>query len=247
MLITQALIVPDLHCKDEHKPTVKIAMQLAEEFKPGYLVYLGDCFDATGISRFRDRRMTEEDGVYCTADEINYFKKFIYDPLKEACKKKGKYPKILWCGGNHDEFRIREAIAHTPDRAKLLNIHKIFPDADICEYGDSHKIGKLYFTHGDYHNDAHAKKHVLIYGRSICYAHNHSIQSYTYISKGDRQPHKAQSMGCACNKNPDYIRNKNNAWQHALGFCYFRSTGEFNLYTIEIINNKAVFNGKLYG
>lgn len=239
----KALIIPDIHAPLEHKPTIKIAIKLARDLKPDYIVYLGDCFDATGISRWRDKRVTEEDGVWATGQEIEYFKKNIYDPLKKAS---GKRVKILWCGGNHDEERTRLAIADTPDRKKILDIRKIFPDAKICEYGEYHKIGKLVFTHGDYHNDAHAKKHVLTYGSSVCYGHTHNIQSYTMIAKADKNPHKAQSMGCACNKNPEYIRSKSNAWQHALGVAYFQPNGNYNLYTVEVIRGEAMFNGKTY-
>ena len=241
-----ALIIPDIHAPFEHKPTIKIAMKLGAYLKPNYLVYLGDCFNANGISRFRDKRQTEEDGVYETAKEIVYFNKKIYQPLQEKCKRGKTKPLVYWCGGNHDEVRTRESIANTPERSYILDIRSIFSDAMICAYGDYHKIGKLIFTHGDYCNEFHAKKHLTTYLSSVVYGHTHAIQSYSLTGKADRNPHKALSMGCACEKTVPYIKTKNSSWQHALGVCYFDAKGNYNLYVVEIINNSCMFNGRTF-
>ena len=80
-------------------------------------------------------------------------------------------------------------------RAGFLDIKKIFSDADMFEYGEKNKIGRLYFTHKDYRNDTHSKKNTLVYVSSVCYGNTFLIQVYANIAKSDKKPHKAKPLG----------------------------------------------------
>lgn len=243
------LILPDIHCPYEDKKAVKVALKIARDLKPDILTYIGDCIDAEGISKYTVK--TAGRGVGEVIREIKYFRENIYDPFKKACKPE----RILWCGGNHDYQRIYDLIAKMrakgeEDMADMfkekLDLQKNFPDAEIVPWNESHKIGHLYLTHGTYHNDAHAKKHVTAYEDNVVYGHLHSIQTYTKVTKGSKQAHKATCLGCLCNTNPEYLKNKPNSWIHAVGIAYFFPNGNFNLYTIEIINGRCIWNGKIY-
>ena len=176
-----------------------------------------------------------------THKEMVGFKKDIYDPMKELAPK----AKIKWTGGNHDEQRTREAIEENPDRAHLISIPKMFPDADLCEYNQHIKIGKVYFTHGVYVNDAHAKKTTTNFEDNVIYGHTHDSQEYTKITLGN-DVHAGVSMGCGCNVNPDYMKNRPNSWVHIVGVIYWLPNGNYNLYKIMVFNGQAIFNGKLY-
>jgi len=241
--VSSALVIPDIHYPFHDPKTVGIAIQLAKDIKPDKIILLGDCFDAKNLSKkFKDPNLTMEQGVYLTRKEMLGFREEVFLPLWKA----GGECEVLWCGGNHDLTRTEEAIRDEPDRGELIDTRKMFPEAKICSYGEYHKVGKLLFTHGDYCNDAHAKKHVLMYGSPVIYGHTHTFQTYTSIAKSDSKPHMAISLGCACKKDPEYIKNKANAWVHAVGVCYFFKSGEFNFYPVQVINGRTIFNGIIY-
>lgn len=235
-----ALIIPDVHSPYEHQPTIDIATQIAKDLKPKHLVFIGDCFDAEHLGRWT--KTTVEEGIYKTVKEIEHFKNRVYLPLVKACGK----PKVYWTGGNHDMQRIKEVIEEMPERAELLDLKKHFPDCTMCEYGEYIKIGKIVYTHGTYHNDAHAKKHAMNFMANVVYGHTHTHQVYVHPSRLDQHPHKATSIGAACELNPGYMKNRPNSWVNAVAVAYYQKNGNYNLYVIEINQNKCVFNGKLY-
>ena len=243
-----ALILPDIHYPYHDKKCLSIVTQIAKDIQPDIGVYLGDNFNADGISKYTHKKM--ETGIYETAKEIQGFYDKIHAPLSVLV------PDWLWCGGNHDVQRIDDLLGKLSAKGveqglidhytDMLNLNKHFPDIDICKWNEAHKIGKLYFTHGTYHNDAHAKKHALTYGGSVVYGHLHTFQSYTSISLGTGQQHKATSIGCLCNLNPSYLKNRPTGWIHGFAVAYIQDNGNYNLYPIEIVSGKCVFNGKLY-
>jgi len=238
------IIIPDLHYPIHDKKYLKTLFALTKDVNPDYLIYLGDCFDAYGISQFARRDGIDmEIGVWQTHKEILGFKEVIYDPLKAMCK---KGTEIYWTGGNHDEQRTREAIEQFPDRKQLLDLQTNFPDAKICQYNESIKIGKVFFTHGVYTNDAHAKKHTIAFEGNVVYGHTHTAQEYIKSTHGNNGTHGGFSMGCGCNNNPEYMKNRPNSWVQMIGVIYFHDDGNFNLYKIFINKGKAIFNNKLY-
>lgn len=240
----KGIIIPDLHYPVHDKKYLKTLFAITEDVKPDYLIYLGDCFDAYGISRHaKQDGLDIEEGVWETYKEILGFKKDIYEPMKKLAK---KGVQIKWTGGNHDEQRTREAIEALPSRAELLDLKLHFPDADICQYNESIRIGKVQFTHGIYTNDAHAKKSTLNFEDNIVYGHTHTSQEYTKVTMGEHDVHAGISMGCGCNKNPDYMKNKPNSWVHMIGVIYFWPNGNFNLYKVIVLGGKAIFNDKFY-
>ena len=110
-----------------------------------------------------------------------------------------------------------------------------------------YKIGKLSLCHGLYTNQYHARKHVDIFGTSVIYGHNHDVQEHTRITYGNTEVHKGKSIGCLCDVSPSYLKNKPNKWVHAFSVVYTYDDGNFNEYTINIINGQFVWNGKPYG
>jgi len=167
--IKVGVIIPDLHYPYNNKQYTKLLKKLVNDLKPNHLIYLGDCFDGYGISKYAKKDgLDEEQGVYDTHKEIIGFKEDIYDPLRELSHKNVE---IHWAGGNHDLARTEEMIEKMPERAGLLDVRKLFPDANICSYNDFIHIGNAHFTHGIYHNDAHAKKHVTACEGNIFYGH----------------------------------------------------------------------------
>ena len=153
--IQTALFVADIHYPSHDKRVLDIARQIAKDLNPDYLCLLGDCFNADGISKFTIKNWKV--GAYETVAEIKRFKKNYYEPLVKTCKKS----KIKYCLGNHEnrtrdflsKVKQKEGLHAYKDWSEKFNLKSYFKKADIKEYNKCHKIGRLYFTHGEYHND----------------------------------------------------------------------------------------------
>jgi predicted phosphodiesterase len=236
-----AIVIPDLHVPYHSREVVNIAINLIKDTNPDHVILLGDCFDAEYLGRWTASGV--EEGIYKTIEEIDMFTKEVYEPIKKVAKK----AKLYWTGGNHDMQRIKEVIEELPDRAKQLNLKKMFPDIKMTEYNEWVKIGKMYFTHGVYTNSHHSKKTADMWQSNVMYGHVHDVQQYTKQTLVDKQPIISISLGSACSRNPGYMKNRPNNWVHALGIVYFQKCGQFTAYTPIIVDGKMVFNGKLYG
>jgi len=244
-----ALILPDIHYPYHDKQCLKIVEQVAKDLNPEYLVYLGDAINADGISKYTHKKM--EKGIIETSEEIDGFVTDIHNVLSPLIN-----GQIYYTGGNHCTERISNLLSKLEQKdeepkviafyKELLSMENKMKDVKFCRWNESIKIGKLHFTHGTYHNDAHAKKHALAYGSSVVYGHLHTVSSHTVTSRGSGQSHRATSLGCLCNLNQGYLQNRPTGWSQGFGVAYFQDNGDFNLYPVDIIKGKCIFNGKLY-
>jgi predicted phosphodiesterase len=245
--IKTAFVLSDLHFPYHHEPTVEIAKQICKDLNPDHFVYLGDNFDAEGISRFTERSL--ERGIGDTIKEIEGFT-YLHKEFKRICKKAQFY----WCGDNHCTKRIADLLEKCEAKRwyerldyckREFDLKRLFPEVKFCEYNESHKIGKLHFTHGEYCNDSAAKKHATAWGGNLVFGHVHTCMSYTLRQKSD-YPKQATALGCACTHSPKYMNNQSHGWIHCLGVVYFFPDGNYNLYPIQIHKRKCIFNGKVY-
>ena len=239
------IMISDAHYPYHNKPYLKSAIELCNDLKPEYFIKGGDMFDAYYLSKYAKADGYDiEEGIYKTHEEILAYKKNWYEPIKNAC---AKNVKVFWCGGNHDEKRVRLAIKKVPGRKQLLNLKAIFPEIKIVKYNKMIKIGKFSATHGTYCNDAHAKKHAIQFGRNIHYGHLHTIQTYSHPIQGTHRTLTADCVGCACELELEYMDNKPNGWRNAITVIYFADNGDYTKYVIPVHNGKFIFNGKQYG
>ena len=90
------------------------------------------------------------------------------------------------------------------------------------------KVGKLYFTHGEYLNKFHAATTANSFMRAVKYSHTHQRQSFTNVSALDvRDFHIAESVGCLCNRNPTYGHGRPNSWVHGFNYSIVNPDGSF--------------------
>jgi hypothetical protein len=82
-------------------------------------------------------------------------------------------------------------------------------------------------------------------GDNVFYGHTHSVQSFTKTNY-DRQPIVGTGVGCLCDLNPAYRRNKPNSWVNGLLFAYLDKSGLFTAYNPIIIDGKFWWGGKQY-
>lgn len=250
-MIKKAVVIADCHYPHYDKKVFEIIKQITKDTKPDYLVYLGDCIDANGISKFTAKNFAE--GALETVEEIKGFKKDYFEPLQALLKPKAK---TIWTFGNHTQPRIDDFLSKLADSKytaqyklykDLLNIPKYFPEATFRDYNDFYKIGKLVFTHGEYHSKNHALKHVTDYGKSVMYGHMHTYEVATATTKGTKKVHSAISIPCSCRLDMKYKKKRSSSWVNGLAVVDFLPNGDFHEHILKIINGKTIYNNKIYG
>lgn len=237
----------DIHGKSRHKPTIRIFRKIAKELNPDIIVFGGDNEDFDGISRFTAKNINK--GMKEAIEERKWFTKNIYEPIiKDAGN-----PEVYICLGNHDGQRVEDVISKMRERddnfradsfEEKIDPKKFFKNAKICSYNQYHKIGKILFTHGTYHGLNHAKKHADVFGTNVCYGHIHTHSVFTRTNLGIS--HESVSMPCACDLNPSYMKQKQTSWVNGFGIHYILPNGNFQTYVVKVINNKTIWNGKIY-
>jgi len=119
-------------------------------------------------------------------------------------------------------------------------------DWEVIPYHQTTKIGKLYFHHGEYTAKYHSGKMVDVYERNIIYGHLHTFQAFTKVTPVDGSAHMAMSMPCACDLNPQYMKDKPSAWVNGFGVFYIQDNGNFNVVPVIATKGHFVFNGVYY-
>lgn len=238
------LALPDIHYPENI--SLKPILSLCEDVG-GFdiVVLLGDALDMTPISHWLKDRRRKLEGKRLLKD-YEGFMRDILNPLAEA----NPGAQFVWTIGNHEDW-VERYIDYNPEMEGLIEPqhHITLPDDRKIKWiplNDVFRIGHLSYTHGAFSNKYHAYKHVITYGNLI-YGHTHTVQAYTEVSPfGRSDTHKAQSIGCLCNKSPAYLRGRKNQWVHAFNVAYVHKNGLFNDYTIHINNGRFVFNGETY-
>ena len=149
--------------------------------------------------------------------------------------------------GNHCEW-IEKYIDRIPELEGFAEIEKCLDlkSWEVIPYHKTAKIGKLYFTHGDFTGIHHSKKTVDTFEKNIVYGHAHTLQIHTKVTPIDGDAHSAISMPCACDMNPDYMRDKASAWVSGFGVFYIQPNGNFNVYPVISSKGSFILNGKYY-
>ena len=56
----------------------------------------------------------------------------------------------------------------------------------------------------------------------------------------------ATSLGCLCNLNPYWLRNKPNKWMHCFGMFWLKDNGEFQMDVKIVVRGETIINGKVF-
>jgi hypothetical protein len=164
------------------------------------------------------------------------------DLLQAAARNKNKDAQIVILQGNHD-WRIENVIDKEPKLEGMIEMEKNlhFDKRRITywkywEHRKPYKIGKALFIHGEYTNDAHAKKHALNFNHNLFYGHTHDRQLYSKTTLG--RTIQAESMGTLSRYDLPYMGKKPSNWVQCFGTFYFQSNGNFNHYVTNVINHE---------
>ena len=241
---------------DDHNPMIipqKANLQLIKDIQPTHLINGGDALHLSYLRAIANAKgrvslsIEEWNKIQSALKEDYRSYNVILDGRDAAVPENCEKTLLI---GNHDYY--------------LEILSKKCPDIEIFDYkkhlrlkergyrvvplNKEHTIGKLYFVHGIYFLDHHAKKTASVYHRNIRYGHKHDVQEYTTTTPlGQWDAYNAKSCGCNCDTNPDYIRAKPNAWTHAVYLAYVWPDGSFSDYVIKSVSGKFVYGNRIYG
>jgi len=241
-VIKRGIAIGDIHFPDHDEASIRIFFDFLKDFEPDYLLLTGDQMDMGCISGFNKAKPKLTEGKRLKR-EYRGFQRGILDPIMDISPDSKKYFFI----GNH-EYRTNRLIEQSPQYEGFIEVENNLDleSYTVVPFNECINLGEMYFIHGDYYNKYHSEKNVRVYGKHIFNWHCHTNQIFTMHSPINRLPRQGVSIGCMCNKNPDYKRNKPNNWVHQFMYFYMYGNGQFSYYTPIIVNNRVVINDKLY-
>jgi hypothetical protein len=241
-LVSKGIAAFDYHFPLHDKACHRIVLKAIELVKPNHFVFGGDQLNLACISHHNKGKIKLLENERITKDFAG-FQKNILNQIEAALPKNCKKYFMI---GNH-EYWIDRLIEDNPQLEGLMELEK---NLDLSKYqvvpfNEILKIGEMHFIHGIYVNKYHAEKHSRIYQKMLFYGHLHTNQVYTSIAPTTSLPKQSVGVGCLCNRNAEYMRNKPNDWLHQFLIWYMFDDGTFVYQTPIIIHGKTVINGKV--
>lgn len=242
-VIKRGVALFDIHYPEHNKECMNIVFKFLKDFKPDYLVLGGDQMDFNCISHHNKGKVRLLENARLKRD-YRGFQADILDKITESIPKScEKYFMI----GNH-EYWVERLV---DDNAQLEGLVEVENNLDledwkITSFNKVLTLGEINFIHGFYTGKYFSEKNIRVYSKNIFCGHLHTNQVFTSISPLKCLPKQGVGIGCLCNKNPYYMRNKPNSWVHQFLFWYEFADGNFAYYTPIIINGRCIINNKLY-
>lgn len=237
----KALILPDVHI--DHKGYDKVygvVKKFVSDFEPDIIYLLGDFADCASLSGWDLSKKRKMEGRRHAKEIKNVDKELSYLSTHTD--------KLVWLEGNH-EYRVERYLDDHPEVEGLIEYQEQIDlkkyNCEWVPYNKIYKVGKLNMIHGRYANKYHAAKHSGKIDGNLVYCHTHVPQRFCSI-KENATPRSVWCLGCLCKKNPSYLKGAEGAWLHGFGILYVAGNGEFNLYSVDIINNRFYWGGKSY-
>lgn len=243
--IKTGICVFDLHHPYHNKTLWMNILEISSRLKPDYFIFGGDNMDMDAVNHWEidkgNKRGMEGKRLRHSYDT---FQSEVLDKVEEVlpdyCRKIFMYGNHeLWCENYIDKIPELEGFAEI-ERNLKLNEWEVIP------YRQTVKIGKMYFHHGEYTGKYHSGKMSDVFERNIIYGHLHSFQAFTKVTPVDGNAHMAMSMPCACDLNPQYMRDKPSSWVNGFGVFYLQDNGNFNIYPVIALHGHFIFSGKYY-
>lgn len=248
------IVLPDIHDQLGNKksvkakaihPALKCAETVIREYQPDRVLYLGDITDMSCLSRFdRDKRGLMEGRRYQREiDAVNYLLDRHYYLSQDA--------EFIYMEGNHED-RVPRYLEYHPEMIGKIDYAKDVKlqerHIEFIRYNNTYKIGHALFMHGFDASIHHSMRMARTYPKSLFYAHTHDVQMTGFVSPIDmKEVRIATSLGCLCNLNPSWLRNKPNKWMHAFGMLWTKDNGEFQMDIKFVIRGTTIINGKEIG
>lgn len=253
----KAIVLPDIHWPLHNKKAVAVVFKFIKWFKPDIVILGGDAMEMGPACHWDKEKgnLRKSEGQRLLKD-YQGFDKDILTPIEQMCPKARK----IYLGGNHelwaerlvDEFPALEGIVEVENALKLEQRGwEWIPYLVKQQNGGVHKgllrLGKLTIVHGEYTNKYHASKTADTFQKSVLYQHTHDLQMYTKVTVEDPNDyHSCFSIGCLCDRSPQYLWGKPNRWVHAFAVIYLQDNGAYNVYVPVIVKGKFIYAGQLF-
>lgn len=245
----------DLHWGYErragHKVTLhdqkalNVALKFIADFKPDHVILGGDTLDCGAISHHNHGKPGAVEGFRLLSD-ANELRKALIEPI-ESLKTKS----LTYIVGNHEDW-LTDLVEQIPALEGIVDVRsmlKLSKKWEIIPIGESTKLGKLIFIHGDQikGGEHSAKWATVAYEANVRFGHHHTYQVYTKTSAIDSNGHTGIAIPCLCRKGPKYGGGSPNRWVQGFSWGYIGGPNNtFNDYVSVIINGVATINGKSY-
>src|SRR3990172_295668 len=243
--IERVLALPDIHYPLHDERALSAVEAFIPDFNPTIVVYPGDQLQMDCVSHWLEDKRRRLEGQRLLKDYEGFNR--VLD-RHMALAPNAKYVFIF---GNHEDWCEQYIDLH-PEMEGMLEVEHALRLRErgiaVVPFGQAYQVGHLWYIHGVYTNEHHAKATALAYRRNVRYGHTHDVQHFTITSPVDVEDRiSAASIGCLCNVNPHYLRMRPNRWQLGFNVAYVRPEGTFNDYTVAIIQGKFTFEGQTYG
>lgn len=241
MSLTIALCDTHLDHTMPFVPAYVVAKKFCKDMVPDEIVMVGDLLDLPYLAKWnKDTPLLVEGRRYQRDCEM---------ARKELTELNDTCGRMVFLEGNH-ENRVTRFIEQNPLLEGSLDICRDFGlddlHIDFYPMNAVYASGKLNFTHGWFWNKHHAMKHLNAMGDHLFYGHTHDHQVVIKQVRAKRDPYIAMSMGCLCELNPYWKRNRPNEWVNGLGYFEIGPSGNFTPLFIPIIDGEIVFDGHVW-
>ena len=239
----RVVALPDVHLDSlgQMHPSYLAAKRFVKEVKPQILILLGDFMEMGCFSRWNKNRPK-------LMEERRYLNdvRLARQELEELRPHVGR---MVYLEGNHEHWLSLYLEEHPVLEGKL----DLQSDLGLAEMGiewvaenQVFSVGKLNFIHGWFINKYHAEATLRAMGDHCWYGHTHDQQLFIQPIRADRQPYKAQALGCLTNRNPCYRRHRPTDFVNGFGIFEVRGDGCFNDYAVTIIDGVFSYGGETW-
>jgi len=228
---------------------IKKVFTFIQDLAPTHVIFGGDQFDFSSISRFNKDSKVAAVGEALEKEYLEWERIF----GKNLCALVHfNVPFFTWLIGNHDD-RTTEFTSKYPQLTGLIDPVKYLKLKDlgvnIKNRGELYNLGKLWFTHGDQIRASGdiAKNAALHYNRNIRFGHFHTLRSYTLHSAVDAKDVKtAIGVPAMTHRSAAWGKNRPNQCLQGFGYGFVSKKGNFSDYQVVNTPEGFVINGKRY-
>lgn len=240
-MIKKLLILPDVHLTTTISKPYQIVKKFIKQNKFDETILLGDFMEVEALSGYDLSKKRKIEGKRFKK-EISIANKEL-DYLQQHCKK------IIYLSGNH-EHRVERYLDDHSELEDMLelptNLYLKQRNIKWLPINQPYTVGHISFIHGVYYNKYFARKTIENYSKCVCVGHTHRHQVSTTYPKLQKEPFICYGLGCLGDTDPAYKKNAPTGHINQFAVCYVDDKGLFNLYPINIINNRFIWNGKMY-
>lgn len=241
--LSPGLIISDLHAPFHSKEAWSLAMQVARDIKPEWIVTIGDFADFYAVSDHdkapeRANRLDEEiEAVEALLDQL--------DALGAADK--------LYIEGNHED-RLRRYLMQNPAMARVVSTEKLLHlkerGWEFIPYKRHAQRGAIHYTHDVGASGRNAIYRALdVYQHSVVTGHSHRLQ---YVVEGSAVGECKVSAAFGWMGDVEQVEYMTLAkarkdWALGFGVGYADpSSGYTYLVPVPIVHSTCCVNGVLY-